>query len=134
MRRFHTPLGFLLCLCALFTSLKSSEANYIIVSAPAPAIITRADYINTFTFPSPSHLSMPGQVLRSADGYLFTYDTIGRRYYFVPPSYVLAPQVLAFPVRYTAAPYYITHVPTTGVALPSMRLPASYPGPLIVVP
>ncbi len=122
------------CLLLVLGFAGTSTAQYIVVASPAPAIITKADYINPYTFPSPSHLSLPGQVLRSADGYLFTYDTIGRRYYISHPSYVLAAPVLAVPAAYTAAPYYFVHTPVRGVPLSSLRTPYAYPGPFVLVP
>ncbi|MDI9369812.1 MAG: hypothetical protein GX181_07880 [Synergistaceae bacterium] len=125
-------VAFALAICFSLASI--SEAQYIVVASPAPAIITKADFINPYTFPSPSHLSVPGQVLRSADGYLFTYDTIGRRYYVTHPSYVLAPKALAVPAAYTAAPYYFVHTPVAGVPLSSLRIPYAYPGPYVLVP
>jgi len=121
-----------LCILSFFLLPASSEARYLLVPAQAPAIITTPDYVDPFQAPSPSALS--GQLFRSKEGYLFSFDATGRRVYHMYPSYVLAPRGGSVSVHYIAAPLVSVH---PGAALfhgPAAVLGGQPPAYYILVP
>ena len=81
----------------------ASSANYVLIPAQAPAIITTPDYVDSFQAPSPSALS--GQIFRSKEGYLFSFDASGRRVYHMHASYVLSAHGSS-PVPVHIIPYF----------------------------
>ena len=86
----------------------ASSANYVLIPAQAPAIITTPDYVDSFQAPSPSALS--GQIFRSKEGYLFSFDASGRRVYHMHASYVLSAHGSSpVPVHIIAAPMIAVH-------------------------
>jgi len=91
----------------LFVFSGTSAANYIFIPAQAPAIITTPDYVDSFQAPSPS--ALPGQIFRSKEGYLFSFDGSGRRVYHMHASYILSAQSNPVPVHFIAAPMIAVH-------------------------
>lgn len=92
----------------LFFFPDASAANYVLIPAQAPAIITTPDYVDSFQAPSP--FALPGQIFRSKEGYLFSFDASGRRVYHMHASYVLSAHGSSpVPVHIIAAPMIAVH-------------------------
>jgi hypothetical protein len=99
-------------------------ANYVLIPAQAPAIITAPDYVDSFQAPSPSGL--PGQVFRSKEGFLFSFDGSGRRVYHMHASYVLSAHGSRVPVHYVAAPMIAVHPAAVRTTIPWTFAPQHY--------
>lgn len=111
---------FFFCTLTLVLCFSSAcAANCVLISAQAPAIITTPDYIDPFQAPSPSGL--PGQLFRSKEGFVFSFDASGRRVYLMHASYVLSAHGDPVPVHSIAAPMIAVH---PGAVLTSV---SSYP-------
>ena len=102
----------------------ASAANYVLIPAQAPAIITTPDYVDSFQAPSPSGL--PGQVFRSKEGFLFSFDGSGRRVYHMHASYVLSARGSRVPVHYVVAPMFAVHPSAVLTPIPWTYAPQHY--------
>jgi hypothetical protein len=76
------------------------SAQVLYVPQGAPALIIAPDYPDSYHTPKAAKgaVSLSPHVFVSPEGYLFSYDTLGRRNYYVPQSYVVAPVHLTAPV------------------------------------
>ncbi len=110
----------------------SSEAQYMLFPTQTPAIITTPDYVDPFQAPSPS--SLPGQLFRSQEGYLFSFDTTGKRVYHMYPSYVLASRGGSVSLHYVAAPLVSAHPGAALVHVPATVLGGQTPAYYILIP
>ena len=102
----------------------ASTANYVLIPAQAPAIITTPDYVDSFQAPSPSALS--GQIFGSKEGYLFSFDASGRRVYHMHASYVLSAHGSPVPVHIISAPMIAVHPVAVLTPPPYTYLPQQY--------
>ena len=121
-RNFTLFFSYTFALVLFFSG--ASAAKYVLIPAQAPAIITTPDYVDSFQAPSPSGL--PGQVFRSKEGFLFSFDGSGRRVYHMHASYVLSARGSRVPVHYVVAPMFAVHPSAVLTPIPWTYAPQHY--------
>lgn len=132
MKLFTKAFIFMLIIgvLSLCFSIVPTEAQYILVPAQGPAIITMPDYVNTFQAPAPS--ALPGQMFLSTDGYLFSFDSTGRRVYHMHASYILAPCGGRVHAQYIVAPMIAMHPAALYIPAPNIVSMVAMPQYILV--